>query len=89
LLELEQAIDPLLHQRYLPTMTAVEFITELNGAPTLAIPQAAVAQLPKSGRARVIVLTDDSPADAEWRAAAYEQFLRDDPAEDAIYERLR
>jgi len=70
-------------------MTAVEFIAELSGAPTLAIPQAAAAQLPKSGRARVIVLTDDSPADAEWRTAAYEQFLRDDPAEDAIYERLR
>lgn len=69
-------------------MTAVEFIAELSGAPTLTIPQAA-AQLPKSGRARVIVLTDDSPADAEWRVAAYEQFLRDDPAEDAIYERLR
>lgn len=70
-------------------MTAVEFITELSGATTLAIPQVAVAQLPKSGGARVIVLTDDSPADTEWRAAAYEQFLRDDPAEDAIYERLR
>lgn len=83
------AIDRPLPQRYLPAMTAVEFITELSGTPSLAIPQAVVAQLPKSGRARVIVLTDDSPADAEWRAAAYEQFLRDDPAEDAIYERLR
>lgn len=83
------AIDRPLPQRYLPAMTAVEFITELSGTPSLAIPQAAVAQLPKSGRARVIVLTDDLPADAEWRAAAYEQFLRDDPAEDAIYERLR
>ena len=70
-------------------MTAVEFITELSDAPTLAIPQAAVAQLPKSGRVRVIVLTEDSPADTEWRAVAYEQFLRDDSAEDAIYERLR
>lgn len=70
-------------------MTAVEFFAELSGTPTLTIPQAAAAQLPKSGRARVIVLTDDSPADAEWRAASYEQFLRDDPAEDAIYERLR
>lgn len=30
-----------------------------------------------------------SPAsDAEWQAAAYAQFLHDDPAEDAIYERL-
>lgn len=70
-------------------MTAVEFIAELSATPTLNIPQSAAAQLPKSGRARVIVLTDDSPADTEWRAAAYEQFLRDDPAEDAIYERLR
>ncbi len=70
-------------------MTAVEFIAEMSGEPTLTNQQAAAAQLPKSGRARVIVLTDDSPADTGWRAAVSEQFLRDDPAEDTIYERLR
>ena len=35
--------------------------------------------------------TSDIPevaSDAEWRTAAYAQFLRDDPAEDTIYERL-
>jgi len=45
--------------------------------------------LPKSGRARIIVLTDEDPGEAEWRAGAYEQFLRDDSAEDALYESLR
>ena len=33
--------------------------------------------------------SDRLPAsDAEWQAVAYAQFLRDDPAEDAIYQRL-
>ena len=71
-------------------MNAVEFTAELSGAAALVIPPEAVALLPKTGRVRVIVLTDgDAGAEAEWRAASYEQFLADDAPEDAIYESLR
>ena len=71
-------------------MTAVEFTAELSGADTLAIPPEIASQLPKAGRARIIVLTDDrSGVDKEWRATSYEQFLADDAPEDAVYEYLR
>jgi transaldolase len=70
-------------------MNAVEFTTELSGASVLTIPNEVAAQLPKAGRAHVIVLTDEGNDDEEWHAAAYEQFLREDPPEDAIYESLR
>ena len=70
-------------------MNAIEFTTELSGAAVLTIPSGVAAQLPKSGRARVIVLTEELTDDAEWRAGAYQQFLRDDASEDAIYESLR
>ncbi len=70
-------------------MNAVEFTTELSGVPTLQIPTDVAAQLPKAGKARVIVLTDEETDETEWRAATYEQFLRDDAAEDAIYDSLR
>lgn len=65
-------------------MNAVEFTTELSGGAVLKIPSDAAARLPKAGRARVIVLTnqDDDPV---WQSAAYEQFLRDDPPENAAY----
>ena len=66
-------------------MNAVEFITELSGSTVLQIPSEAAARLPKEGRARVIVLTDQDTEDADWQTAAYEQFLRDDPPEDASY----
>jgi len=70
-------------------MKAVEFTTELSGGSALTIPIEIAAQLPKSGTARIIVLTvEDSDAD-DWRAGAYAQFLRDDPEEDAIYETCR
>ena len=65
-------------------MHAIEFTTELSGAAVLQIPSDAAARLPKAGRARVIVLTDEDTGDAGWRAAAYEQFVRDDAPEDAI-----
>jgi hypothetical protein len=70
-------------------MNAIEFITELSGTDTLHIPSEAAAKLPKAGNARVIVLTNELTDDAEWRAATYEQFLRGDSAEDAIYDSLR
>jgi hypothetical protein len=68
-------------------MNAIEFTTELNGASVLAVPEEVAAQLPKSGRARVIVLTNDDAEDGQWRQATYEQFLRDDSPEDAIYDK--
>ncbi len=67
-------------------MQAIEFITDLTPEPVLAIPQEVVAQLPKAGKVRVIVLTDGDSDDAEWRLAAYEQFMRDDSSEDAVYD---
>jgi hypothetical protein len=70
-------------------MNAVEFTAELAGTDVLKIPPNALAKLPKAGRARVIVLTDDNTDEADWQQAAYEQFLREDPPEDAIYETLR
>jgi len=70
-------------------MKAVEFTTELSGATVLHIPTEAAAQLPKAGKARVIVLTDEGDEEAEWRQGAYEQFLREDAPEDAIYDSLR
>jgi hypothetical protein len=70
-------------------MNAIEFTIELSGETTLEIPPHIAAQLPKAGKARIIVLTDELTDEAEWRAATYEQFLRDDAAEDAIYDSLR
>lgn len=70
-------------------MQAIEFTTELSGDPVLVVPADAAAQLPKGGTARVIVLTGNDSEDADWRTAAYEQFLRDDVPQDADYEALR
>jgi hypothetical protein len=75
--------------RYSLYMNAVEFTTDLSGAAVLPIPREIAAQLPKSGKARIIVLTNEDTDEAQWRAGAYEQFLRDDSAEDAVYESLR
>jgi len=46
-------------------MNAVEFTTELSASPVLSVPKEAADQLPKSGKARVIVLTgdEDTPED--------------------------
>lgn len=67
-------------------MKAVEFAIELTGEKVLAIPPEVAAQLPSQGRARVIILTARDSADADWQRAAYEQFLRDDSPEDAVYD---
>ena len=67
-------------------MTAIEYETELQDQPFLAIPKEVAAQLPKSGHAKVIVLVTGDPEDGQWRRAAYEQFLKDDTPEDAIYD---
>lgn len=70
-------------------MHAIEFTTELSDSGSLSIPQELAVQLPKTGTARVIVLTEETSGDAEWRLGAYEQFLRDDSPEDAIYDTCR
>ncbi len=67
-------------------MNAVEFTTELSGTELLRVPKEVVAQLPARGKARVIVLIDKETDGAEWRAASYEQFLREDSPEDAVYD---
>jgi len=59
-------------------MHAVEFTTELSSKPVLSVPQEAAVQLPKSGKARVIVLTGDEADDDEWRKGSYEQFMREE-----------
>lgn len=66
-------------------MNAIEFTTELTDSSVLNIPINIASQLPKTGRVRVIVLTDDSD-DKEWQLGVYEQFLGDDSEADAIYE---
>jgi hypothetical protein len=70
-------------------MHAIEFVTELSSSPVLSVPKEAAAQLPKSGKARVIVLTGDDADDDEWRKASYEQFMREDPPEDSVYDKYR
>ncbi len=70
-------------------MNAVEFTTELGERPVLAIPQEIAARLPKTGAARIIILTADDPEDSQWRRAAYEQFCRDDSPEDAVYDEYK
>jgi hypothetical protein len=67
-------------------MHATEFTTELSGTKVLEIPQDVADQLPKSGTARIIILTADDADDAQWRQGAYQQFLRDDSSEDSVYD---
>ncbi len=70
-------------------MRALEFTTDLSGASVLSIPSNIASQLPKGGRARVLLLVDDDSEDTQWRGAAYEQFMRDDCSEDSIYDSYR
>ncbi|MEX2316750.1 MAG: hypothetical protein WD669_06340 [Pirellulales bacterium] len=67
-------------------MSSIEFETELRGDSVLTLPPEVVAQLPKSGRATVVVLVQDDPEDQEWQRASYEQFIKDDGPEDAVYD---
>ncbi len=67
-------------------MSAIEFETELHGESALPLPPEVIDRLPKSGRAKVVLLLPDDPDDQEWRRAAYEQFMKDDDSEDAVYD---
>jgi hypothetical protein len=68
-------------------MRQIEFDTELQDKPFLAVPQEVAAQLPKSGHAKVILLLAEDPEDNEWQAASYEQFMREDSPEDSVYDK--
>jgi hypothetical protein len=65
----------------------IEFETELTGRNTLNIPPEVAEALPPSGKATVVVILDMDPEDTAWRQAAYQQFLSDDSAEDAVYDK--
>jgi hypothetical protein len=68
-------------------MRQIEFDTELQDKPFLAVPQEVAAQLPKSGRAKVILLVAEDAEDSEWQVAAYEQFMRENSSEDSVYDK--
>jgi hypothetical protein len=70
-------------------MRPLEFVIDLNGESVLEIPRNIAEQLPKEGRARVLVLVDDDSEDTLWRRSAYEQFMRDDGPEDSVYDDYR
>ena len=67
-------------------MDPIELEAELSGGATLALPPEVAKRLPPSGRARVILLVQDDPEDRAWRHGAYEQFVRQDEPEDAVYD---
>jgi len=69
-------------------MTAIEFTAELSSGEWLHIPAEAAAQLPKDGKFKVIIIPALDRHDTEWHSASYQQFLRDDSTEDAIYDSL-
>ena len=68
-------------------MRQIEFDTELHDKPFIAVPQELAAQLLKSGHVKVILLLVEDSEDEEWRAAAYEQFMREDNPEDSVYDK--
>ena len=68
-------------------MRQIEFDTELQDKPFLTVPQEVAAQLPKSGRAKVILLLAEDADGKEWQAGAYEQFMRADSPEDSVYDK--
>ncbi|HEY1684027.1 MAG TPA: hypothetical protein VGG19_04640 [Tepidisphaeraceae bacterium] len=68
-------------------MQAIEFETNLTGKTALELPKKVAKQLPSSGKAKVIVLYGDDN-NADWQKAAYEQFMKDDAAEDAVYDKF-
>ena len=70
-------------------MKTIEFETELKGSRCLRIPSTVLDSLPSSGKAIVLICVDLDPEDREWRKASYEQFLRDDSDEDAVYDKYR
>jgi hypothetical protein len=70
---------------------AVEFTINLTGASILTIPDEIAAKLPRTGTARVIVLTSEAESGETqaWQTFAYQEFLHEDPPEDSAYDSLR
>ena len=68
-------------------MRQIEFDTELQDKPFLAVPQEVAAQLAKFGHAKVILLVAEDAEDGEWQAAANEQFMRENSSEDSVYDK--
>jgi hypothetical protein len=68
---------------------ALEFEAELTGSRILNMPPEIADALPSEGKVTVMVFVNTDPNDATWLKAAYEQFLRDDPEEDAVYDKYR
>lgn len=68
-------------------MRQIQFDTELQDKAFLTVPPEIAAQLPKSGHVKVTLLLAEDLGDQEWRAAAYEQFMREDSPEDSFYEK--
>ena len=66
-------------------MKAIEFEAELGGT-TLALPAEVAERLPAAGWARVVVFVDEE--EESWRLGSYEQFMRDDAPEDAVYDQF-
>jgi hypothetical protein len=83
---LRDRIDSPFKHTYDTTMSPIQFETDLRGDSTLPLPPDVVARLPKSGRVTVVVLVRDDVDDLTWRRSAYEQFMKDDGAEDAVYD---
>ncbi len=79
-------VVPVSSLAYDTDMSAIEFETELSGQPILSIPPEVVAQLPKSGRAKVVLLVRPDVEDEEWLKWSYEQFMKDDSPDDAVYD---
>jgi hypothetical protein len=52
----------------------------------LVLPPEVIERLPKSGRATVVLLVQGDEEDQQWSQAAYQQFMRDDAPEDAVYD---
>ena len=69
-------------------MNAIEFTAELSSGEWLHVPAEAAAQLPKGGKFKVLIMPALDPHDSAWRSASYQQFMRDDAAEDSIYDSL-
>ena len=70
-------------------MHAIELTTGSGGSRMLPIPRDVTAQLPKTGRARIIVPAGEVAGGAGWRLGACRQFLRDGSPEDAICDSCR
>ena len=65
-------------------MRAVEFMTELAKKPVVAIPQEVADKLPKSGRARIIVLTGMITKTLCGEQVLMNSLCREDSPEDAV-----